>query len=72
MGALGAATVHSGALTQLTTELTDYDPSWSVDGTKLVFQSGTPAQLYSIDADGTGRTRLTNTAYMDGFATRSR
>ena len=49
----------------------DMDPSWSTDGTKLVFVSQRDADLetcafacteiYSMNADGTGQTRLTTT-----------
>lgn len=42
----------------------DYQPDWSPDGTKLVYVrrlAGYNTDLFSINADGTGRTRLTYT-----------
>jgi Tol biopolymer transport system component len=43
--------------------LTDgFEPDWSPDGTGLVFaiDRGDNADIYSMDADGTGVTRLTD------------
>jgi Tol biopolymer transport system component len=41
-----------------------FDPDWSSDGSKLVFNGWEPepyySQIYSINADGSNRTRLTN------------
>jgi Tol biopolymer transport system component len=45
----------------------DDDPSWSPDGTKLVFWSsrnGNP-EIYVMNANGTGQTRLTNNSAVD-------
>jgi len=41
------------------------DPSWSPDGTRLVFSSaplprGTPPEIYTMDIEGKNRVRLTN------------
>ena len=52
----------------------DATPSWSPDGTKIVFMSGGSSlfdpnafEIYSINAaDGTNRTRLTNNTIADG------
>jgi Tol biopolymer transport system component len=40
----------------------DSHPSWSPDGTRIVFQSriGTNSEIYMMDADGSNQIRLTN------------
>jgi Tol biopolymer transport system component len=67
-------------LTRLTNNpARDVDPAWSPDGTKIVFSSdrneldptgcGTVSscnfEIYVMNADGTGQTRLTNAAFVD-------
>jgi Tol biopolymer transport system component len=70
-----------GGLTRLTdTPQDDKDPSWSPDGSRIVFSSerdstttssstglgfDTPSQVYVMNADGTGQTRLTHDAASD-------
>ena len=46
-------TNHSGA---------DFSPAWSPDGGKIAFGSWRdyPPEIYVMNADGTGQTRLTN------------
>jgi TolB protein len=42
----------------------DFSPAWSPDGRRLAFASNAPGvetEIYRINADGTGRTRLTRT-----------
>jgi TolB protein len=51
-------TPDGGAVTRLTD---GFDPAWSPDGAKLVFGGGDG--LYTINADGSGRTRLTKGAH---------
>lgn len=51
-------TPDGGGLTRLTD---GFDPAWSPDGAKLVFAGGDG--LYTINADGSGRTRLTKGAH---------
>lgn len=53
----------------------DYDPRLSPDGTKVVFErledDASPHgnyNIYIINADGSGETRLTNTGYSQGLA----
>ena len=57
----------------------DYDPRWSPDGTRLVFErledDTSPHgnyNLFTIGADGLGETRLTDTGYSQGLASWSR
>lgn len=47
-------------LTQLTFSNSDYDPSWSPDGSKIVFAKwvGETQTLYVVNADGTGLTEI--------------
>lgn len=47
--------------TQLTTTV-DLQPSWSADGKRIVFVSDRDgnAEIYAMNADGSGQTRLTN------------
>jgi Tol biopolymer transport system component len=40
-------------------EATDFDAAWSPDGTRILFLTG--GDLFTIQPNGTGRTRLTNT-----------
>jgi hypothetical protein len=53
--------------TQLTTDRYDQHPNWSPDGSKLVFQRRLPEgeEIYVVNADGTGLTRLTNNSTAD-------
>jgi Tol biopolymer transport system component len=53
----------------------DYDPRLSRDGTKVVFERLEDTSsihgsynIYAINSDGTGETRLTNTGYSQGLA----
>ena len=53
----------------------DYDPFWSFDGTKIVFErmvddetSHGIYEIYVVNADGTGETALTSTRYTQGIA----
>jgi hypothetical protein len=57
------------AVTQLTTAKGAYDPSWSPDGTKVAFATDLVVgfrdgrdELYVVNANGGGQTRLTNNA----------
>jgi TolB protein len=48
----------------------DGAPNWSPDGTKIVFYSernGQPADLFVINADGTGERQLTHTPAAEGY-----
>ena len=59
-----------GATTRLTADTgEDFDPSWSPDGTSIVWTSdrGGTYDLYSMHADGGGVTRLTGTAGLDEY-----
>ena len=37
----------------------DRGPSWSSDGTKILFERGRPRDIFAMNADGTGKTKLT-------------
>ncbi|MGH2808506.1 MAG: hypothetical protein ACRDKT_14660 [Actinomycetota bacterium] len=47
----------------VTTNRFDTAPDWSADGSRIVFES--EGDIYVMNADGTGRTNLTNTATID-------
>ena len=56
-------------LTSFTNAYAAY-PAWSPDGTKIVFLSDkddSNGELYSMNADGSGITRLTNNSRIDAF-----
>jgi Tol biopolymer transport system component len=64
---------NGGNLVQLThktnpySTVTDGEPNWSPDGTKIVFERWTTNwDVWVINADGTGLTQLTNTSYHEG------
>ena len=64
--------LHGGNETRLTNNLTnDQFPSWSPDGTKIVFGSNRDGnyEIYTMDADGTNQTRLTNHINTDYYPT---
>ena len=64
--------VHGGNETRLTNNLTnDQFPSWSPDGTKIVFASNRDGnyEIYTMNADGTNQTRLTNHINTDYYPT---
>jgi uncharacterized repeat protein (TIGR01451 family) len=45
----------------------DSSPSWSSDGTKLAFERGDPtAEIFTINADGSGLSPVTDTTFQDG------
>ena len=55
----------------LNTPGNEYWPVWSPDGSRLAFYSfvGDQAEVYTIRADGSGLTRLTENAAFDGYPT---
>jgi Tol biopolymer transport system component len=67
-GPLGLMNADGSGQTFLTPGQTDDDPDWSPDGTKVVFDSFRTGQfmdIYVINADGTGTTRVTTSTYRD-------
>jgi dipeptidyl aminopeptidase/acylaminoacyl peptidase len=52
----------------VTSDGSDLDPAWSPDGTKIAFANG--ANIYTVQADGTGRTQLTTRNAFAGYALR--
>jgi TolB protein len=61
--------------TQLTENLGthEWSPTWQPNGEKIAFlagrEGGYPDDVYTINADGSGQTRLTKTAQDEGFLT---
>jgi Tol biopolymer transport system component len=53
-----AVDVDGGGLANLTNGQGGNEPAWSPDGTKIAFISGN--NVFSMNADGTGRTKLTS------------
>ena len=69
---VGADGTNRKALTTPTNFVTDFSPSWSSDGSRIAFVSnrdGNPAnyEVYVMNADGTGQTRLTNNTAHEMF-----
>jgi dipeptidyl aminopeptidase/acylaminoacyl peptidase len=63
---LASVDVGTGTVTRITNEpgIDHYDPDYSPDGSKIVYigsgEQGYPYQPYVINADGSGKTRLTS------------
>ncbi len=56
--------ISSGHLSKLTNTQDNFDPTWSPDGSKIVFTSSREgnAEIYIMNADGSGQVRITNSA----------
>jgi Tol biopolymer transport system component len=55
--------LDDGSVTQINPTHSDYDPSWSPDGAKVLFtrqEEGAESDIYEMNADGTEVVRLTN------------
>jgi TolB protein len=63
-------TVADGKVHRLTNDGASEYPSWSPDGARIAFDRivGSNHQLYVMNADGTGVTRLTNDSADDSNA----
>ena len=66
-------TASPGTARRLTRGTADAAPAWSPDGTKIAFSSNASglSQIYVMNADGSGVTRLTNDSSVDGTPTSS-
>jgi hypothetical protein len=58
-----------GSRRQLTGNLSDSSPDWSPSGNKIAFmrETGGNWDIWAIDSDGTGETRLTDNGSIDGL-----
>ena len=64
-------TVDGSAVTRLPNTANSSNPSWSADSKRLAFQSNRDGndEIYVVNADGSGLTRLTNHPASDGHPT---
>jgi Tol biopolymer transport system component len=62
-------TSNGGIVKNLDTDLVDQDPAWSPDGRTIAFESTRDGnfEIYSMSADGSGQTRLTNHLGLDAL-----
>jgi Tol biopolymer transport system component len=69
-----ALTMADGQVHQLTDDGSSEYPSWSPDGTQIAFDASVSGrhQLFRMEADGTGRARLTKDSSDDSNAVWSR
>ncbi len=61
----GRRSLGASLLQRLSGRVSDEQPAWSPDGQKIAFASEGDGELYAINPDGSGRTRLTDTPGYD-------
>ena len=61
----GRRSLGASLLERLSGTVSDEQPAWSPDGERIAFANEEDGELYAIDPDGSGRTRLTDTPGYD-------
>ena len=66
LGEVYVMNADGSGVTRLTTTGGVFEPAWSPDGTKIVFENERDGEIYVMNADGSGARNLTNSPATDG------